>query len=186
MLWLHMETFFRTRRSFCSRSEAERQKPPQAGSTESLMFLFGGKELFYQKGCKFAYVGVDQTRRRSLALQAGFGFAPNGAKAPCFLRKTSNRPSGSLRMTVGVSLPEKQLNICDLWSQLHLCEAQLHCEALHWRSHFIAKRSPPPVCRWRRRSAGYTRRCRRPRPTAPLRRTGRRPAWTPWNGGQPR
>ena len=45
---------------------AERQKPPQAGSTESLMFPAKGKELFYHKGCKFAYVGVDQTRRRPL------------------------------------------------------------------------------------------------------------------------
>jgi hypothetical protein len=50
-------------------------KPPQAGSTESLMYPAKGKELFYHKGCKFAYVGVDQTRRRSLTLQAGFGFA---------------------------------------------------------------------------------------------------------------
>ena len=33
---------FRARRSFCSRSEAERQKPPQAGSHKSLMYLFGG------------------------------------------------------------------------------------------------------------------------------------------------
>jgi hypothetical protein len=41
-------------------------KPPQAGSTESLMFLSKGKELFYHKGCNFTYVGVDQIRRRSL------------------------------------------------------------------------------------------------------------------------
>ena len=41
-------------------------KPPQAGSTESLMFPAKGKELFYHKGCKFTYVGADQTRRRSL------------------------------------------------------------------------------------------------------------------------
>ena len=63
-----METFFRTRRSFCSRSEAERQKPPQAGSTESLIYLAESEELFYHKGCKFAYVGVDQTRRRPLTV----------------------------------------------------------------------------------------------------------------------
>ena len=56
----------RARRSFCSRSEAERQKPPQAGSTESLMFPAESKELFYHKGCKFAIVGVDQTLRRPL------------------------------------------------------------------------------------------------------------------------
>ena len=57
---------------FCgsSRRNATRDgaKPPQAGSTESLMFLFWGKELFYHKKCKFAYVGVDQTRRRPLAV----------------------------------------------------------------------------------------------------------------------
>jgi len=41
------------------------------------MFLFGGKELFYQKECKFTRVGVDQIRRRSLNLQAGLGFAPS-------------------------------------------------------------------------------------------------------------
>ena len=28
----------------------------------------GGKELFYHKGCKFAFVGVDQTLRRPLAV----------------------------------------------------------------------------------------------------------------------
>ena len=63
-----METFFRTRRSFCSRSEAERQKPPQAGSHKSLMYLFGGKELFYHRGCKFIFQGVDQIRRRPLTV----------------------------------------------------------------------------------------------------------------------
>ena len=50
-------------------------KPPQAGSHRSLMYLTESKELFYHKGCKFTRVGVDQTRRRSLTLQAGFGFA---------------------------------------------------------------------------------------------------------------
>jgi len=43
-------------------------KPPQAGSHKSLMNLAESKELFYHKGCKFAYVGVDQTRRRPLAV----------------------------------------------------------------------------------------------------------------------
>ena len=43
-------------------------KPPQAGSTESLIYLSEAKELFHQKECKFAYVGVDQTRRRPLAV----------------------------------------------------------------------------------------------------------------------
>ena len=43
-------------------------KPPQAGSTESLMFPAESKELFYQKECKFTYVGVDQTLRRPLAV----------------------------------------------------------------------------------------------------------------------
>ena len=32
------------------------------------MYLFGGKELFYHKGCKFTRVGVDQTLRRPLAV----------------------------------------------------------------------------------------------------------------------
>ena len=41
-------------------------KPPQAGSHKSLMYLTESEELFYHKGCKFAFVGVDQTRRRSL------------------------------------------------------------------------------------------------------------------------
>jgi hypothetical protein len=43
-------------------------KPPQAGSTESLMFPAKGKELFYHKKCKFTFVGVDQTLRRPLAV----------------------------------------------------------------------------------------------------------------------
>ena len=32
------------------------------------MFLSKGKELFHHKGCKFTYVGVDQTRRRPLTV----------------------------------------------------------------------------------------------------------------------
>ena len=55
----------------------EHQKAPQAGSTESLMNLFVTKEMFYHNGCKFTYVGVDQTLRRPLNLQAGLGFAPS-------------------------------------------------------------------------------------------------------------
>ena len=47
---------------------AERQKPPQAGSIESLMYLFWGKELFYHKKCKFTFQGVDQTLRRPLTV----------------------------------------------------------------------------------------------------------------------
>ena len=43
-------------------------KPPQAGSHKSLMFPAKGKELFYHKGCKFAFVGVDQIRRRPLTV----------------------------------------------------------------------------------------------------------------------
>ena len=43
-------------------------KPPQAGSHKSLMFPAKGKELFYHKGCKFAFQGVDQTLRRPLAV----------------------------------------------------------------------------------------------------------------------
>ena len=43
-------------------------KPPQAGSTESLMFLAEAKELFHHKGCKFTCVEVDQTSRRPLAV----------------------------------------------------------------------------------------------------------------------
>ena len=47
---------------------AERQKPPQAGSHKSLMFPAKGKELFCYKGCKFTFQGVDQIRRRPLAV----------------------------------------------------------------------------------------------------------------------
>ena len=43
-------------------------KPPQAGSTESLMFPAESKELFYHKKCKFTFQGVDQTLRRPLAV----------------------------------------------------------------------------------------------------------------------
>ena len=43
-------------------------KPPQAGSHRSLMYLFEAKELFYHKGCKFTFQGVDQTLRRPLAV----------------------------------------------------------------------------------------------------------------------
>jgi hypothetical protein len=74
----------------------EQQKAPQAGSTESLIYPVKGKELFIEKGRNFTHVGVDQTFRRSL----------RGASTPWFcsiryahLRKTSTRPSGSLRMT---------------------------------------------------------------------------------------
>ena len=68
---------------------AEHQKAPQAGSHKSLMFPAKGKELFYHKGCKFTFQGVDQTRRRSLTLQAGFGFAPNGSSRPMQIKKRS-------------------------------------------------------------------------------------------------
>ena len=43
-------------------------KPPQAGSHKSLMYLTESEELFYHKGCKFAFQGVDQTLRRPLAV----------------------------------------------------------------------------------------------------------------------
>ena len=43
-------------------------KPPQAGSHKSLMYPSEAKELFHHKGCKFAYVGVDHTLRRPLAV----------------------------------------------------------------------------------------------------------------------
>ena len=56
-------------------------KPPQAGSHKSLMFLFGGKELFYHKKCKFAIVGVDQTLRRPLAVLL-FEIAVKGTTYP--------------------------------------------------------------------------------------------------------
>ena len=32
------------------------------------MYLAESEELFYHKGCKFAYVGVDQIRRRPLTV----------------------------------------------------------------------------------------------------------------------
>ena len=45
------------------------------------MYLFGGKELFYYKGCKFTFQGVDQTRRRPLAVLL-FEIAVKGTAYP--------------------------------------------------------------------------------------------------------
>jgi hypothetical protein len=56
-------------------------KPPQAGSTESLMFLSVTQELFHHNGCKFTYVGVDQTLRRPLAVLL-FEIAVKGTTYP--------------------------------------------------------------------------------------------------------
>ena len=56
-------------------------KPPQAGSHKSLMFLAESEELFYHKGCKFTYVGVDQTLRRPLAVLL-FEIAVKGTTYP--------------------------------------------------------------------------------------------------------
>ena len=56
-------------------------KPPQAGSTESLMYLTKDKELFYHKGCKFTFVGVDHTLRRPLAVLL-FEIAVEGTAYP--------------------------------------------------------------------------------------------------------
>ena len=41
---------------------------------------------------------------------AGLGFAPNGANAPCFLRKTSTHASRSLRMTEAVAVRFRTAN----------------------------------------------------------------------------
>ena len=55
--------------SICiGRDEPFGAKPPQAGSHKSLMYLTKGKELFYHKGCKFTFQGVDQTSRRPLTV----------------------------------------------------------------------------------------------------------------------
>mgnify|MGYP003506079608 CR=1 FL=1 len=62
-------------------SVANGAKPPQAGSTESLMYPFEAKELFYHKKCKFTYVGVDQTLRRPLAVLL-FEIAVKGTTYP--------------------------------------------------------------------------------------------------------
>ncbi|MBR4054859.1 MAG: hypothetical protein IKK06_08705 [Clostridia bacterium] len=56
-------------------------KPPQAGSHKSLMFPAKGKELFYRKGCKFTFQGVDQTLRRPLAVLL-FEIAVKGTAYP--------------------------------------------------------------------------------------------------------
>ena len=53
---------------FCGRNRVDGAKPPQAGSHKSLMFLTESKELFYHKGCKFTFQGVDQTLRRPLTV----------------------------------------------------------------------------------------------------------------------
>ena len=45
------------------------------------MFLTESKELFYYKECKFAYVGVDQTLRRPLAVLL-FEIAVKGTTYP--------------------------------------------------------------------------------------------------------
>jgi hypothetical protein len=58
----------RTRARGVSPSERPESSCDEGGSYKSLMYLFWGKELFYHKGCKFAIVGVDQTRRRPLAV----------------------------------------------------------------------------------------------------------------------
>ena len=45
------------------------------------MYLFWGKELFYHKGCKFTFQGVDQARRRPLAVLL-FEIAEKGTAYP--------------------------------------------------------------------------------------------------------
>ena len=59
----------------------EHQKAPQAGSHKSLMYLSEAKELLYHNGCKFTYVGVDQIRRRPLAVLL-FEIAVKGTAYP--------------------------------------------------------------------------------------------------------
>ena len=111
-------------------------KPPQAGSHKSLMYLFGGKELFYHKGCKFTFVGVDQTRRRSLRGASTpwfplFGCASTAetstpqAFSVLFKEPPSSTPA-PLRMTVGTDSFPKQLNICTPCVQLHCPAGTLH------------------------------------------------------------
>ena len=56
-------------------------KPPQAGSHKSLMFLIESKELFYHRGCKFTFQGVDQTLRRPLTVLL-FEIAVKGTAYP--------------------------------------------------------------------------------------------------------
>ena len=45
------------------------------------MFLFERKELFYHKGCKFTFQGVDQTLRRPLTVLL-FEIAVKGTAYP--------------------------------------------------------------------------------------------------------
>ena len=75
---------------------AEHQKAPQAGSHKSLIFPVKGKELFYHKGCKFAFVGVEQIRRRSLrgASTPWFPLFIAGALQLRKLRLALRAPSG--------------------------------------------------------------------------------------------
>ena len=98
-----METFFRTRRSFCSRSEAERQKPPQAGSHKSLMYLFEAKELFCHKKCKFTFQGVDQTSRRPLTVL----LFRNCCKRNCISKDNGQFQKAKLRLRRLFSLQPK-------------------------------------------------------------------------------
>ena len=58
----------RTRARGVSPSERPESSCDEGGSHKSLMFFFGGKELFHHKGCNFTFVGVDQTLRRPLAV----------------------------------------------------------------------------------------------------------------------
>ena len=74
-----METFSaRVEVSVVEVRSTEHQKPPQAGSHKSLMYLAESEELFYHKECKFAYVEVDQTSRRSLLIPLRGCYAPLG------------------------------------------------------------------------------------------------------------
>ncbi len=66
---------------FCGRNGVDGAKPPQAGSHKSLMYLSVTKELFYHKGCKFTFQGVDQTLRRPLAVLL-FEIAVKGTAYP--------------------------------------------------------------------------------------------------------
>ena len=82
-------------------------KPPQAGSHKSLMFPAKGKELFYHKGCKFAFVGVDQIRRRSL----------RGASTPWF-------PLFGCASTAETSTPQAFCSAVQGTAFLHASSAQ--------------------------------------------------------------
>ena len=106
------------------------------------MYPSEAKELFYHKGCKFTFQGVDQTLRRPLTVllfrnccKRNYVSKDNGQFQKAKLRRArrcsrvwslcSSIPR-LLRVTVGTDSFAKQLNICTPCVQLHCPAGTLH------------------------------------------------------------